>query len=236
MEAKKILIVDDNKELRETLGEYLEKAGFEVHLAEDGEAMWPMYHTVDPNLIILDIMMPGEDGFSLCRELRRLSDVPIIMLTAVTEEADRVAGLEMGADDYITKSFSPRELLARVKTILRRTQSAQARPSSEQVIGFGQWKLDTYTRQLSKRGSETSTALSGSDLSLLRLFLKSPKSLLTRDQIAQTIWGRDALPMERGIDVQVSRLRNHLQDSGRELIVTVRNQGYILMADIHNEK
>jgi len=233
MEAKRILIVDDSKELRDALGEYLERAGFEVHLAEDGEAMWPIYQTIDPHLIILDIMMPGEDGFSLCRELRRRSDVPIIMLTAVTEEADRVAGLEMGADDYITKSFSPRELLARVKTILRRTQNSIAKPVSEQVICFSSWKLDTYSRVLSKVDNNKSTPLSGSDLSLLRLFLKSPKTVLTRDDIAQVIWGRDALPMERGIDVQVSRLRQHLEDHGRELIVTVRNKGYILMADTH---
>lgn len=135
VDEKRILVVDDNQELREALSDYLGQAGFAVTGAENGAAMWTILNHHQPDLIILDIMLPGSDGFTLCQQLRRISDVPIIMLTAVTEEADRVAGLEMGADDYITKSFSPRELLARIKTILRRSQ-VTSQPSLARKIRF----------------------------------------------------------------------------------------------------
>ncbi|MGF1894657.1 response regulator transcription factor, partial [Vibrio campbellii] len=216
---KKILVVDDNLELREALSDYLGKAGFDVIGAENGVAMWGILKTHQPDLIILDIMMPGDDGFTLCQLLRRSSNVPIIMLTAVTEETDRVAGLEMGADDYITKSFSPRELLARIKAILRRSITSHSAKLARKVR-FDDWQLDTVTRQLVHTQSKTVKQLSGADLSLLGLFISNSESILSRDDIAREIWGRDADPFERGIDVQISRLRHHLDDKDRSLILT----------------
>ncbi|HAS6347309.1 TPA: response regulator [Vibrio vulnificus] len=234
MDSKLILVVDDNQDLREALSEYLGKAGFEVQCAENGQIMWQKLEQCQPDLIILDIMMPGDDGFTLCQKIRRHSDVPIIMLTAVSEEADRVAGLEMGADDYITKSFSPRELLARIKTILRRSQIHHDTRLTRR-IRFDDWQLDTVTRQLTHCPSQTIKQLSGADLSLLALFLSHAESILSRDDIAREIWGRDADPFERGIDVQISRLRHHLEDKERALILTVRNKGYMLTAGAHYE-
>lgn len=234
MENKRILVVDDNQELREALSDYLGRAGFEVLGAENGRAMWLTLQHTTPDLIILDIMMPGEDGFSLCRQLRQESQIPIIMLTAVTEEADRVAGLEMGADDYITKSFSPRELLARIKTILRRSQPDN-QIQLKRRVKFDDWHLDMVTRQLSSPSSKQIKQLSGADLSLLGLFVSNAKAILSRDDIAREIWGRDAEPFERGIDVQISRLRQHLEDKDRSLILTVRNKGYMLTADVYYE-
>ncbi|MFB9215947.1 response regulator [Vibrio sinaloensis] len=234
MENKRILVVDDNQELREALSDYLGRAGFEVLGAENGRAMWQTLQHTAPDLIILDIMMPGEDGFCLCRQLRQESQIPIIMLTAVTEEADRVAGLEMGADDYITKSFSPRELLARIKTILRRSQPDN-QIQLKRRVKFDDWHLDMVTRQLSSPSSKQVKQLSGADLSLLGLFVSNAKAILSRDDIAREIWGRDAEPFERGIDVQISRLRQHLEDKDRSLILTVRNKGYMLTADVYYE-
>ena len=226
--------MDDNQELREALSDYLGKAGFDVLGAENGTAMWRVLQSNQPDLIILDIMMPGDDGFTLCQQIRRSSNVPIIMLTAVTEEADRVAGLEMGADDYITKSFSPRELLARIKTILRRSITSHSAKLARKVR-FEDWLLDTVTRQLTHTPSDTIKQLSGADLSLLGLFISNAESILSRDDIAREIWGRDADPFERGIDVQISRLRHHLDDKDRSLILTVRNKGYMLTAGVQYE-
>ena len=234
MNAKQILVVDDNLELREALSDYLGKAGFAVLGAENGTAMWQVLQSHQPDLIILDIMMPGDDGFTLCQKLRRTSNIPIIMLTAVTEEADRVAGLEMGADDYITKSFSPRELLARIKTILRRSITSNSAKLARKVR-FEHWLLDTVARQLTHTPSHTIKQLSGADLSLLGLFISNAESILSRDDIAREIWGRDADPFERGIDVQISRLRHHLDDKDRSLILTVRNKGYMLTAGVQYE-
>lgn len=234
MDSKQILVVDDNLELREALTDYLGRSGFTVVSAENGTQMWQFLADHTPDLIILDIMMPGEDGFTLCQKLRKTSDIPIIMLTAVTEEADRVAGLEMGADDYITKSFSPRELLARIKTILRRSQI----PSDNAIpkcIRFAQWELNTVTRQLIHLSTQATKQMSGADLSLLSLFIRNPESILTRDDIAREIWGRDADPLERGIDVQISRLRHHLDDKDRSLILTVRSKGYMLTSGVSYE-
>jgi len=234
MENKQILVVDDNFELRDALTEYLGRSGFDVLSAENGQVMWKQLERHTPDLIILDIMMPGDDGFTLCQKLRRLCDTPIIMLTAVSEEADRVAGLEMGADDYITKSFSPRELLARIKTILRRSQNTTETKLARKVT-FAQWQLDTVTRQLSNLETRSVKQLSGADLSLLALFISHAESILSRDDIAREIWGRDADPLERGIDVQISRLRHHLEDKDRSLILTVRNKGYMLTTSAHYE-
>jgi DNA-binding response OmpR family regulator len=228
VEKKTILIVDDNQEILDALSEYLERANFLVETAIDGEHMWQKIASVTPDLIILDIMLPGDDGLTLCQKLRQNSQVPIIMLTAVTDDADRIAGLEIGADDYITKSFNPRELLARIKALLRR--SAFTHNHSERKFRFMEWTFDTLKRQLHHDDGEV-VALSGADFCLLSLLLESPNRLLSRDDIAQALWGRDAEPLERGIDVQVSRLRKQLRDDDRSTIMTVRNRGYMLVID-----
>lgn len=229
MDSKVILIVDDSQALTDTLTEYLGRAGFEVRTACDGEAMWHQVRQGMPDLVILDVMLPGDDGFTLCSQLRRLSNVPIMMLTAVTEDADRIAGLEIGADDYLTKSFNPRELLARIKALLRRSRLTQQAATARR-ISFGSWTLDSVTRQLSRAG-EAPRQLSGADYTLLGLFIRHPNELLSRDLISQEIWGRESDPFERGIDVQVSRLRQALDDKDRTLIMTVRNKGYMLATE-----
>ena len=229
MDSKVILIVDDSQALTDTLTEYLGRAGFEVRTACDGEAMWQQVRQGMPDLVILDVMLPGDDGFTLCSQLRRLSNVPIMLLTAVTEDADRIAGLEIGADDYLTKSFNPRELLARIKALLRRSRLTQQAATARR-ISFGPWTLDSVTRQLSRVG-EAPRQLSGADYTLLGLFIRHPNELLSRDLISQEIWGRESDPFERGIDVQVSRLRQALDDKDRTLIMTVRNKGYMLATE-----
>ncbi|MGF1834299.1 response regulator [Photobacterium sanguinicancri] len=229
MESKSILVVDDNEEIRDALSEYLTRAGFCVFVAEDGDEMWKQLNQHEMNLIILDIMLPGDDGLTLCGKIRLTSHVPIIMLTAVTDEIDRIAGLEIGADDYITKTFSPRELLARIKALLRRTQFTTDIPLNRK-IRFLDWSFDTVKRQLNHIAGD-SIKLSGSDYSLLLMMLQNPNKLLSRDDIAQCLWGRDADPFERGIDVQMSRLRKHLQDIERSIIVSIRNKGYMFAVD-----
>lgn len=231
--TKTLLVVDDNSELRDALSDYLGNAGFTVLTAADGSEMRECLLTHNPDLIILDVMLPGEDGFSLCSWIRRSSSVPIIMLTAVAEEADRVVGLEIGADDYMTKSFSPRELLARIKAQLRRSQF-NAGLGQARYISFAHWRLDTLTRQLIDEQGNINQ-LSGADYSLLHLFLRHANQLLDRDKISATIKGREAMPLERGIDVQISRLRQHLNDHDRNLIKTVRGQGYMLNAEAVHE-
>ncbi|MGF1750058.1 response regulator [Vibrio cionasavignyae] len=228
MENKTILVVDDNQEILDALSEYLERSSFRVHTAHDGEEMWRKLGDITPDLIILDIMLPGDDGLVLCQKLRRDSQVPIIMLTAVTDDADRIAGLEIGADDYITKSFNPRELLARIKALLRR--SGFSDNSTDRKIRFLDWTFDTLKRQLRHDDGEL-ISLSSADYGLLSLMLEFPNRLLSRNDISQTLWGREAEPLERGIDVQISRLRRQLRDEDRTTIITVRNRGYMLAID-----
>ncbi|MDO6706901.1 response regulator transcription factor [Photobacterium sp. 1_MG-2023] len=228
---KTILIVDDNQELRDALTEYLGRSEFKVLTACDGEEMWKHLHHTEPHLIILDIMLPGDDGLTLCSQIRKRSNVPIIMLTAVTDEVDRIAGLEIGADDYITKTFSPRELLARIKALLRRTQVSQDDPVAPHQLRFSGWTCDLLKRRLISPDGKV-VQLSGADFNLISLMLDKPNQLLSRDDIARCIWGRDADPFERGIDVQISRLRKHLHDDERTLILTVRNKGYMLASDV----
>ena len=236
--GKPILIVDDDQEIRELLKEDLTRAGFDVLTAGDGVEMYQQLALATPELIILDIMMPGDDGFSLCQQIRRKSQVPIIMLTAASDEADRVIGLELGADDYIAKPFSPRELMARIKALLRRAEFRQ--PEKEVVSGrklkFAGWTLDSRT-QLLTHDDGSSIDLTGSDFILLHLFLQNPGQILDRDAISDATRGRESLPMERGIDVQISRLRQKLGDNGKgpRIIKTIRGSGYMLIADVVHE-
>lgn len=230
-----ILIVDDDAEIRSLLSSYLVKNGLRVDTAADGRAMWHALDAARFDLIVLDLMLPGDDGLTLCRNLRAKSDIPIIMLTARGEETDRIVGLEMGADDYLAKPFSARELLARIKVILRRTRSLPPTLQVDAVrqIRFADWILDTVHRHLIS-ATGVVTALSGTEYRLLRIFLSHPNRILNRDQLLELTLGKEADPLDRSIDVQISRLRHRLGDDPREphFIKTVRGEGYVLATQV----
>jgi two-component system OmpR family response regulator len=230
-----ILIVDDDAEIRSLLGEYLRKQGYRATVVADGRAMRSAMEKSRPDAIVLDVMLPGEDGLALCRDLRARSDIPIIMLTARGDETDRIVGLELGADDYLAKPFNPRELLARVKSVLRRARTlpANLRPQEGRFYRFAGWTLDAASRNLTAP-DRVVVSLSGTEFRLLRVFLEHPNRVLTRDQLIDFMLSRDAAPFDRAIDVQVSRLRHRLREDAKEpaLIKTVRGQGYVLAAPV----
>lgn len=230
-----ILIVDDDAEIRSLLLEYFEKNGMRATAVADARGMRGVLRTARPDLIVLDLMLPGEDGLSLCRDIRAHSNLPIVMLTARGDETDRIVGLEMGADDYVPKPFHPRELLARIKSVLRRARSVpeNLQPDRARSLRFAGWALDTATRALTSPEGVL-VDLSGTEFRLLRTFLEHPNRTLTRDQLIELMLAREAGPFDRAIDVQVSRLRHRLRDNGKEprLIKTVRGQGYVLAAAV----
>jgi two-component system, OmpR family, response regulator len=235
-----ILVVDDDSEIRTLLADYLQKNGYRVSAAGDGKAMWAALERCAPELIVLDVMLPGVDGLTLCRDLRaRSSTVPIIMLTARGEETDRIVGLEMGADDYLAKPFSPRELLARIKSVLRRARTLpeNLQPDEARLVRFGEWTLDTDARHLVS-ATGVVVPLSGTEYKLLRTFLAHPNRILNRDQLIDLMLSRDATPFDRSIDVQVSRLRNRLADCAKEpaIIKTVRGEGYVPSVPVKAER
>ncbi len=231
MKQDHLLLVDDDPELRELLQGYLGQSGFRVSAVADGREMWRALDAAPHDLVILDLMLPGEDGLSLCRRLRARSSVPILMLTARGDEIDRIVGLEMGADDYLAKPFNPRELLARIKSILRRAGSLPENLAAEDVrhFRFANWSLDTETRQLLSPNGVV-VDLSGVEYKVLRVLVEHPNRVLSRDQLLEFTQGREASPFDRAIDVQIGRLRRKLDDDAREprLIKTVRNEGYVL--------
>ena len=233
-----ILIVDDDAEIRSLLIAYLAKNGLKASAVADGRGLWQALAGGRVDLVVLDLMLPGDDGLTLCRKLRAKSDLPVIMLTARGEETDRIVGLEMGADDYLPKPFSPRELLARIKVILRRTRSLpdNLRPEAARHIHFAQWTLDTAQRHLVSAAGVV-TPLSGAEYRLLRIFLSHPNRVLNRDQLVDLTQGREADPLDRSIDVQVSRLRHRLGDDPRDplLVKTVRGEGYVLAVPVAGE-
>ncbi len=229
-----ILIVDDDREIRELVSSYLKKNGLRVTVAADGRQMRAFLETDSVDLIVLDIMMPGDDGLVLCRELRagKHKTTPILMLTARSDETDRIVGLEMGADDYLAKPFAARELLARINAVLRRTRMLP--PNLQitevgQLLAFGDWQLDTTARHLLDRNG-TAIALSGAEYRLLRVFVDHPQRVLNRDQLLNLTQGRESELFDRSIDLLVSRLRQRLNDDAREpaYIKTVRSEGYVL--------
>lgn len=235
IEKKSLLVVDDDPDIRQLLSEFLTQHGYVVHMAKDGKAMAQqlVQHSVD--MVILDIMMPGEDGISLCRRLRAESTMPILMLTAITEDVERILALEIGADDYLSKPFNPRELLARIKAILRRTENV---PSSndqpkQNVFHFDGWQLDESKRQLLSPDHVEITISTG-EYSLLQVFLQHPQEVLSRDRLLTLTKNRTAEPYDRSIDIQVSRLRQKLEADPKqpEMIKTVRGGGYILAVDV----
>lgn len=229
---RKILIVDDDQKTRTLLKAYLEKSQYEVRLSHNGESFLAEFnrHADDLSLVILDVMLPDTDGFALCKLVRRRSNVPIIMLTASSDEMDRVVGLELGADDYIGKPYSPRELLARIKAIHRRTALESATVRFYRFAGF---TLDTLERTVTDRDGEL-VVLTGLDFQLLRFFLERPGDILDRNALCEQTRGRDAGPLDRALDVQISRLRLRLNDGGKQplLIKTVRGAGYVFSADV----
>ena len=231
----RILIVDDDPEIRRLLADYLAKNGFETFVARNGREMWQALERHAIDLVVLDLSLPDADGLTLCRDLRAKSSLPVLMLTARGEDTDRIVGIEMGADDYLVKPFNPRELLARIKTILRRTRALppNLRPEPQRCLAFAGWRLDTATRTLLAPDG-VMVPLSGGEYRLLRILLEHPNRVLNRDQLMELIHGREAEAYDRAIDVQVSRLRQRLRDDCREpqLIKTVRGEGYVLAASV----
>ncbi|MBL4646682.1 MAG: DNA-binding response regulator [Hyphomicrobiales bacterium] len=227
--APHILVVDDHRDIRDPLAQYLKKNGFRAMTADGGTALRAAVKTQSFDLIILDIMMPGEDGLTLCRFLRETTNTPIILLTAISEETDKIIGLEMGADDYVTKPFNPRELLARIKAVIRRAQSlpVQREPQDGQSFAFEDWVFNTTTRELTHESGDITTLSSG-EFALLSVFVERPNMVLTRDQLIDLTKGRNAGPFDRAIDNQVSRLRKKIEKDPKNpvLVQTVWGGGY----------
>ncbi len=227
-----ILVVDDDAEIRDLLKRFLSKNGFRVSAVADGPRMRAVLGETKFDLVVLDVMLPGEDGLSLCRRIRSESGIPIIMLTAMGDDTDRIVGLEMGADDYLAKPFNPRELLARIKAILRRS-GQNALPGSRSLLEFEGWKLDLAKRELTAPDGRL-VDLTGGEFDLLAAFAEHPQRTLSRDQLLDLTRGRTSSPFDRSIDIQVSRLRQKIEEDAREpkLIKTVRSVGYIFSARV----
>jgi two-component system OmpR family response regulator len=230
-----ILVVDDDGQVRQLIGRFLRDSGYRVSGARDGREMRETLASTAIDLIILDLMLPGVSGLDLCRELRATSSVPIIMLTAKGEDTDRIVGLELGADDYLPKPFNPRELLARVRAILRRAAAKPDpdRPIGGRLISFAGYTLDTQRREVTSPEGVV-IDLSGGEYDLLLAFLEHPNRVLSRDQLLELARNRSADPFDRSIDVQVSRLRRKLEadDKAPALIKTVRGAGYIFVPTV----
>lgn len=223
-----ILVVDDEPELRQMLHRYLEAEGFKVAEAADGEKALSRIRTAPPDLVVLDVGLPGADGFTVLQETRKVSDVPVIMLTARTEEVDRVIGLTIGADDYIAKPFSPRELVARIKAVLRR--GARSRAESDERLEFEGITLDLAGRQVSVDGKDVE--LSTLEFDLLAALSSAPSRVFTRAQLLERVWGWDYFGTERVVDVHIGNIRKLLGDdaSNPRFIGTVRGVGYRFVA------
>jgi two-component system OmpR family response regulator len=235
----RVLIVDDARDIREPLVTYLRGNGLDPH-AVDSVAAATSYMSRKPvDLIVLDIMLPGEDGLSFCRRLRAEAPTPVILLSARSDEVDRIVGLEVGADDYLAKPFNPRELLARIQAVLRRVRELPPgeRPPSSRVYHFGRWKLSAASRTLVDE-TERVVTLSGKEFRLLTTFLDSPQTVFSREQLLLRVHGRGAEEvLDRSIDTQVSRLRRKLGDDpdGQPLLQTAWGSGYVLAAEVERQ-
>ncbi len=230
-----ILVVDDDPEIRSLLQEYLTRNGYRTSAVGEGKGMWQALENSHVDLIVLDLMLPGDDGLELCRNLRVNSKVPVIMLTAKGDDMDRILGLEMGADDYLPKPFNPRELLARIKTVLRRSSTMPWNEAEEHEhpICFSGWVLDPITRHLTGEDGLV-VPLSGAEYKLLNVLLEHPNRILNRDQLLDLTQGRESDPFDRSIDVLISRLRKRLGDDPKtpQIIKTIRGEGYILSVKV----
>ncbi|MAS09732.1 response regulator [Salinisphaera sp.] len=224
-----VLVVDDHRDIRESLTRYLRDHGFRLSAAPDAAAARRVIRDGAPDLVVLDIMMPGEDGLSLCRWLRETTNVPVVLLTAVADETDRIIGLEMGADDYVTKPFSPRELLARIRAVLRRASAlpAQRNQSESAAVCFDRWTFNTAQQELVDEDG-VAVALSTGEYRLLLAFVNHPNHVLSREQLLDLTQGRDAEVFDRSVDNQVSRLRRKIESdpANPRLIMTVWGGGY----------
>lgn len=231
----RVIVVDDDGRIRDLLRRYLTQEGFEVLLAEDARALDRLLLRDHADLIVLDLMLPGEDGLSVCRRLRARQDqTPVIMLTAKGDEVDRIVGLEIGADDYLTKPFNPRELLARVHAVLRRrpTREAPGAPSTlGETVVFGPFEFDLALRRLTREGDPL--ALTTGEFAMLKALVRHPRQPLSRDKLAQLARGRDFEPFDRSLDVQISRLRKMLESDPAQprFIQTVWGVGYVFVPD-----
>ncbi|WP_206953441.1 response regulator [Trinickia acidisoli] len=229
--ATQILVVDDDAELRDLLRDYLVRQGIEVSVLHDAASLERRLERERPDLIVLDLMMPGVDGLTALRKLRATGDdIPVIMLTARADDVDRIVGLELGADDYLGKPFNPRELLARVQAVLRRRRTIpSAAPEQREPFGFGRFQLDFQARTLNLEGRPLT--LSGSEFALLKIFVNHPMRTLTRERLLELLHGPEYDGTDRGIDVQVWRLRRILEadPSTPRFIQTVRGRGYVFV-------
>jgi two-component system phosphate regulon response regulator OmpR len=231
MPAERILIVDDDRDVRESMAEYLQGHGYEVTAAEGGEAMRKALAAEAPDVVLLDLNLPGEDGLSLARWLRaEHADVPIIMVTAAGEVVDRVVGLEVGADDYLAKPFDPRELRARLKSLLRRTRGRAAAKPAGKRVKVGRCTLDLQTHQLTDARGED-LPLTGMEFDLLRVFVERPNQVLSRDQLLTHTRNREWEPFDRSIDIRIARLRKKIEADPEKpkTLKTVRGAGYIFI-------
>jgi DNA-binding response OmpR family regulator len=226
MSKTKVLIVDDDEALCDLLCQYLEKQDFAVDSAEGGVSMDLYLEKSTPDLIILDQMMPGEDGLSIAKRLTNTLDIPIIMLSACGEDIDRILGLEMGADDYLAKPFNPRELLARIRSVLRRHTPKQKMDADKTVYSFGTHTLDTVSQTLKQ--NETKISLTQSEYTLLKFFLDNPNKVLSRDTLLENLNGYECSAFDRSVDVRIARLRHKIEadTTDPKYIQTVWGQGY----------
>ncbi len=227
-----ILIVDDDPDLSRRLARYLEEQGYSVALAGDGEQMLEQIALRKPELLLLDLMLPGDDGLTLARRLRTDQPMPIIMLSARGEDVDRIVGLEVGADDYLAKPFNPRELVARIRAVLRRRSVAPATPpQARQTYAFGPFRLDPISHRFTRDGVDV--VLTSAEFSLLRLFNENPNQVLSRDRLIDLLKGYDRSPFDRSIDVRVTRLRRKVEaDPGQpQFIRTIWGEGYLFAPD-----
>lgn len=233
--APHIAVVDDHRDIRDLVGKYLMQHGYRISLAESAVALRRLLERSALDLVVLDVMMPGEDGLSLCRHLRSTTDLPVILLTAMAEETDRIVGLEVGADDYVSKPFNPRELLARIKAVLRRVQSLPPQKGrlASKVVRFDRWTFDVNRREL-MGDDRVAVPLSTAEFRLLCAFLDHPGLVLSRNQLLDLTVGRDADPFDRSIDNQVSRLRKKIEADPKTpaLIKTHWGGGYSLAAQV----
>ncbi len=236
-----IAVVEDDAEIRDLLTAYLAKEGYDVRACRDGLSLDALLADVRPDLIILDVMMPGEDGLSICRRLSAEKVAPIIILSARGDDLDRIIGLEIGADDYLAKPFNPRELAARIKAVMRRGAMEQEAPlvaqSPREVLAFETWRLDVDGRVLTDAAGAV-VDLSSGEFALLAAFARRPRRVLSREQLLDLTRGPDAALVDRAIDVQLSRLRRKLGDDPRDpaLIKTIRGDGYMFAADVRRER
>lgn len=231
-----LLVVDDHREIREALQDYLTRNGYRVTTAARAEEVRRALGSTSFDLVVLDIMMPGEDGLTLCRWIRESTHVPVIFLTAMTEPTDRIVGLEIGADDYLIKPFEPRELLARIRAVLRRVNALPPRARLEaRRLRFGRWTLDLAQRELS--AEEGTVPLSAAEFDLLSAFLRYPDTVLSRDQLLELTQGSEARAFDRRIDIQVSRLRRKIEHdpANPRIIKTHWGGGYSLVGPVECE-